>query len=333
MSSLHIRNAYYPIVDVVKCVMAIFVVAIHTHPQSIIGSPSLENLILRAYQMAVPYFFVVSGFFLGNKIWGQEPLQYVRRWLKHVFVLYAIWTVLYLPYTFYGFWIEQTRVTTAVIVFARNFLLVGENYMSWPLWYLLGMLVAGVIIYLFLRLGLGLKPIIVCAVLLLLVGAWLDYNHDNDVMNPIVQAYFRLFKSTRNGLFQGFPYMVMGLMIAKGMAIIRNYLLILALGCSSFIIWLLGCDYALFLVIYFLVQTLLKSVRTEEPKLHHGNMSLRIISNVIYFTHMMWVGVFVLFFRMENGMTVFLSSLLVSMVASYIVGRNLGNRWVKLCFC
>ena len=93
MSSLHIRNAYYPIVDVVKCVMAIFVVAIHTHPQSIIGSPSLENLILRAYQMAVPYFFVVSGFFLGNKIWGPEPLQYVRRWLKHVFVLYTIWTV------------------------------------------------------------------------------------------------------------------------------------------------------------------------------------------------------------------------------------------------
>ena len=127
--------------------------------------------------------------------------------------------------------------------------------------------------------------------------------------------------------------MVMGLMIAKGMAIIRNCLLLLALGCSSFIIWLLGCDYALFLVIYFLVQTLLKSVRTEEPKSHHGNMSLRIISNVIYFTHMMWVGVFVLFFRMENGMTVFLSSLLVSMVASYIVGRNVGNRWVKLCFC
>ena len=265
MSSLHIRNAYYPIVDVVKCVMAIFVVAIHTHPQSIIGSPSLENLILRAYQMAVPYFFVVSGFFLGNKIWGQEPLQYVRRWLKHVFVLYTIWTVLYLPYTLYGFWIEQTKVTTAVIVFARNFLLVGENYMSWPLWYLLGMLVAGIIIYLFLRLGLGLKPIIGCAVLLLLVGAWLDYNHDNDVMHPIVQVYFRLFKSTRNGLFQGFPYMVMGLMIAKGMAIIRNCLLLLALGCSSFIIWLLGCDYALFLVIYFLVQILLKSVRTEEP--------------------------------------------------------------------
>ena len=170
MSSLHIRNAYYPIVDVVKCVMAIFVVAIHTHPQSIIGSPSLENLILRAYQMAVPYFFLVSGFFLGNKIWGPEPLQYVRRWLKHVFVLYTIWTVLYLPYTLYGFWIEQTKVTTAVIVFARNFLLVGENYMSWPLWYLLGMLVAGVIIYLFLRLRLGLKSMIGCAVLLLLVG-------------------------------------------------------------------------------------------------------------------------------------------------------------------
>ena len=75
MSSLHIRNAYYPIVDVVKCVMAIFVVAIHTHPQSIIGSPSLENLILRTYQMAVPYFFVVSGFFYT--IWTVSSLHII----------------------------------------------------------------------------------------------------------------------------------------------------------------------------------------------------------------------------------------------------------------
>ena len=333
MLSPDIKNRYYPHIDIAKCMMAIFVVAIHTYPQSIIGNPSLENLILRVYQMAVPYFFVVSGFFLGNKIRGQEPLHHVRRWLKHVFVLYAIWTVLYLPYTFYGFWIEQTKVTTAVIVFARNFLLVGENYMSWPLWYLLGMLMAGIIIYLFLRLGLGLKSMIGFAVLLVIVGAWLDYNHDNDVANPLIQTYFRLFKSTRNGLFQGFPYMVMGLMIAKGMAIIRNYLLLLALGCSTLIIWLLGCDYALFLVIYFLVQTLLKSDRKEEPKLFRGNMSLRIISNVIYFTHMMWVGILVLCFHIENGMTVFLASLLVSIVASYIVGRNMGNRWVRLCFC
>lgn len=333
MLSSNYKKKYYPLVDIAKCVMAILVVAIHTNPQSTIGNPSLEYLILRVYQMAVPFFFVVSGFFLGNKIRGRESLQHARRWLIRVFVLYTIWTVLYLPYTFYGFWIEQTKVTTAVIVFVRNFLLIGENYMSWPLWYLLGMLMAGIIIYLFLRLGLGVKSMIGFAVLLVIVGAWLDYNHDNDVANPLIQTYFRLFKSTRNGLFQGFPYMVMGLMIANGVAKIRNYKLLLALGCSSFIIWLLGFDYALFLVIYFLVQTLLKSVRIGDPQLYPGNMTMRIISNVIYFTHMMWVGILVLCFHIENGMTVFLASLLVSIVASYIVGRNIGNRWVRLCFC
>lgn len=316
--------------------MAIIVVAVHTNPQTVIGNPVWEIIFSYLYKLPVPFFFVVSGFFLWNKSIGstqREKLTRIWKWLRHVLLLYVLWTILYLPYTFYGFWIEQTKVTTAVIVFVRNFLLIGENYMSWPLWYLLGMLVAGIIIYLFLRLGLGLKSMIGFAVLLVIVGAWLDYNHDNDVANPLIQTYFRLFKSTRNGLFQGFPYMVMGLMIAKGVAKIRNYKLLLAFACSSFIIWLLGFDYALFLVIYFLVQILLKSVRIGAPQLYPGNMPMRIISNVIYFTHMMWVGILVFCFHIENGMTLFLASLLASIVVSYIVGRNMGNRWVRLCFC
>lgn len=57
-----------PSVDLVKFIMAIFVVAIHTHPYTCIENANLSFFIQKLISLSVPFFFVASGFFLWRKM-------------------------------------------------------------------------------------------------------------------------------------------------------------------------------------------------------------------------------------------------------------------------
>ena len=311
--------------------MAIIVVAVHTHPQTVSGNSVWENFFSFLFQLPVPFFFVVSGFFLWNKIVSSDigqKLTRIRKWLRHVLLLYVLWTVLYLPYTIYGFWIEQTGIVTSFAIFFRNFLFVGENYYSWPLWYLQGMCVAGTIIYVFIKTGLGIKSMMAFALVLVCSGFYLDWCHDNGSGNAIVSLYYKLFQSTRNGFFQGFPYMMIGILIAEK-GCFKNKLLLVGFVMSA-VFWIKGYSLALMPLMYFCIQSLLRLPIVSQR--FPFTAPYRIMSNVIYFTHMIWVGCFVLFFNMDNAIFVFFSSLCMCLLASLIIIRNAESRWVRLLF-
>lgn len=324
--------SYFSQIDIIKCVMAIIVVAVHTHPQTVIGNPSWERFFSFLYQLPVPFFFTVSGFFLWNKIVGSskgQKLNRIWKWLKHVLLLYMLWTAFYLPYTIYGFWIEQTGIVTSIAIFFRNLFFVGENYFSWPLWYLLGMCVAGLIIYVFTKAGLGIKSMMTCALALVFLGCCLDWCHDNGSGNEIVSLYYKLFRSTRNGFFLGFPYMVAGILIAEKGCIKNNFWLT-GLASVSIAFLIKGYSLALIPLVYFGVQGLMKL--PMAPQRFPSTTPYRMMSNVIYFTHMIWVGCFVLFFAMDYSISVFLSTLCMCLVTSWMVIRNVENKWVRLLF-
>lgn len=311
--------------------MAIIVVAVHTHPQTVIGNPVWEIIFSYLYKLPVPFFFVVSGFFLWNKSIGstqKEKLTRIRKWLRHVLLLYVLWTILYLPFTIYGFLIEQAGIITSLAVFFRNLLFVGENYYSWPLWYLQGMCVAGTIIYISTKAGLGINSMMTIALALVCLGYCLVLCHGSGTDNAIVNLYYKLFQSTRNGFFQGFPYMMAGILIAEK-GCVKNVWLVCLL-CISAVLWIEGCSLALILLMYLGVQGLLKL--PIAPQRFPSTAPYRIMSNVIYFTHMMWVGCFVLFFDMNNTVSVFLFTLSMCMLTSWVVIRNGENRWVRLLF-
>lgn len=53
----------YNAIDIAKFVMALLVVAIHTHPENEIENKLILDIINCIYSIAVPFFFVASGFF------------------------------------------------------------------------------------------------------------------------------------------------------------------------------------------------------------------------------------------------------------------------------
>lgn len=61
-------NNYFSSIDLVKVVMAVLVVAVHTRPELCIQNDSVQLVLSQIYGLAVPFFFVTSGFILGNKV-------------------------------------------------------------------------------------------------------------------------------------------------------------------------------------------------------------------------------------------------------------------------
>lgn len=152
----------------------------------------------------IPTYYTLSGFFLFGKILNnrEKSTNTLVTWLRKTLRLYLIWTIIYIPFAIIGPQQDGLPTLKAIAIWFRNILFVGENYLSWPLWYLLGLLQAGVIIWLAekLKFPLWIYP-------LFAMGLWLLPH-----IIPLNDIHFftTVFKHTRNGFFIGFPYMVLG---------------------------------------------------------------------------------------------------------------------------
>lgn len=135
--------------------MAMFVVANHLHPlDKIIIKDSLAyNLYEFIIPLAVPFFYLTTGFFLGKKIKNIKEIDIndysmIKKNLIKLIKLYVIFTIIYLPLTIYGFeQVYNMSVLKSLLSFFRNFIFIGENYNSWILWYILSEIYGLLIIY------------------------------------------------------------------------------------------------------------------------------------------------------------------------------------------
>lgn len=62
-----------------------------------------------------------------------------------------MWSAIYLPLTIRGWIIEGGLDPTYLILCLRNFVFVGENFYSWTLWYLNGLVFALLLIDILLK--------------------------------------------------------------------------------------------------------------------------------------------------------------------------------------
>src|SRR5688572_928654 len=98
----------YTGVDIVKFIMAVFVIAIHTQPLYSMRDTGYFHLYEIIISTAVPYFFMASGYFLFTKINNDDQtlddkLVKLRQYILKLIKLYLIWTVIYMPITLYDY--------------------------------------------------------------------------------------------------------------------------------------------------------------------------------------------------------------------------------------
>lgn len=213
MEKKSVTNNYIQI-DIAKFIAALLVVAIHIPPLKNVtetGSLLLQQVICR---LAVPFFFLCSGFFLGKKV---EDKTKTLRYAKRIGMMYLLWSILYLPMILERFWKTDLTAGANLTELARRFFLIG-SYIQ--LWYLLATLYGVLFLYLAIHvLKCSKRQLAVLAVLIYLVGvACNSYRHLWDgftIVSDSIQAYRNLFVTTRNGLFFAFPFLAAGYLLAE----------------------------------------------------------------------------------------------------------------------
>lgn len=210
MSTIYLsEKKEYRALDFMKFVAAFLVAAIHIPPFEEIApvfSHEFQQVICR---MAVPFFFVCTGYFIGEKIADKDK---VKKYLLHIIKMYVWWSLLYLIPIIDRFWKKKRSVTGNILELARRFFLIG-SYIQ--LWYLLATVVAVLLLYLLVtRFRWCMRGIVSAAVVLYLIGVCHNtYRHAFDTVLPAaneIKWYLSVFATARNGIFFGFPFVTMG---------------------------------------------------------------------------------------------------------------------------
>lgn len=321
----------YRVLDVMKFVMAVVVVAIHTRPELSFSSLIVRNFFEAVYSIAVPFFFMASGFLLFRKIslpLTDEGKLRIKSYLKRMCKLYVLWTIVYFPLTVYGFYLDGISPLKAVAVFFRNFLLVGENHMSWPLWYLLALIVAVGIIYILLKLKVPKGCIVIISIMMALIGVGLDYCKENSLMPQITDLYFTAFLKTRNGFFVGFLYVALGMFLSKLEQIsVFGPILLFVLGVVGMSMKLPLSNALIVCPIFIFSISCVGNKITQD-----NSVRFRMYSSIIYFVHMIFVAGLVIGMNINSGLLLFSVVSVVALIFSYLLMNFRFNRIFKLFF-
>ena len=185
-------------IDLIKFICAIMVFIIHIPPFQGETSPlmgymnfGLQHFICR---LAVPFYFVSSGFFLFRKMPLYEPnIEIIKDYCFKILRLLGIWTVL---------------------------LFIGG---AWHLWYLGAAVVAIILLSFCFHFRINLKYICAVAILLYIIGLLGDSYYgfaaplaDFTLFKYIFKGYEMAFSTTRNGVFMGFVFVLMGALFSQG---------------------------------------------------------------------------------------------------------------------
>lgn len=140
--------------------------------------------------------------------------------------LYFAWFLVYIPIDCLGYWLDGVSLIKAMVLEARGFFLLGEGRLSWPLWYLLASVVGFILVYTMLRKGMSSRNILGISFLFLLGGFGLSlllkWEGAPTAISLPVKIYSLMFGNTRNGLFEGFFYIALGMYFGMNPESIQN---------------------------------------------------------------------------------------------------------------
>lgn len=216
------KKKNYNGLDLCKFFMMIVVIAIHTGAVSQCENP----VVLRAYSvaanLAVQCFFLISGFLLGNRL--REPFslpenrQVLVRYLKRILKMYLTWMLLYTPLAIINYIRHSTPLLKAAALYLRGLLLMGEQYNSFQLWYLLSTVYALCLLLLLAKRGASLFQAAALGTFLLIPSAFLYWITGargtlTGSLGKIAQLLYLALGSGR--LLLGAFYLPVGMLLAK----------------------------------------------------------------------------------------------------------------------
>ena len=201
------QTKIYKSLDIAKLLCACLIIFIHTYCFEPWGI-WIKCIIC---PLAVPFFFITSGFFLEKGMRSNDKKEYIKHYFLRIFSLYCVWTLLTLPVS----WMTISRGHPDYSIVLRIIYLVREFFFSGSLgiyWYLLCLLYGCVIIY-WLDKFHALKWGMIAALALFVYGIILNCGIGwNTLPGRMIHV---VFGSTRNPFNEGIFYMLIGFGISR----------------------------------------------------------------------------------------------------------------------
>lgn len=201
----------YPALDAAKLVLALVILCAH-YAFTWGRFPRLLDDFFSLYVIAVPFFFACSGFLLFGKMARQDgpgKRETIQRFAWHVAGMYLVWSAIYFAFVLTGWFLHKPGPAAVRAYFHRS--LVFTTYPT--IWFLPALLVGGVGVHLLAR-KLSFRAVLGIGVVLYLIGS-LGYSYSFLLpavpgLETLYRWHDQLFFTTRNGLFNGLPFVALG---------------------------------------------------------------------------------------------------------------------------
>jgi surface polysaccharide O-acyltransferase-like enzyme len=208
-------------IDLLRLVMALFVVGVHCTRQIGWGSdPNQGMAILNStiFRTAVPFFFLITSYYVYDRYLasGKKASVFFKSGLRYG-AMYIFWIVLYLPIILRESWVGQGKDGWAYFCWFMQ-----EFFLNSPIsvfWFMrasaMGLLAMG-LLFLYKK----MKPIYLLPLALLLysMGAFGDAYLNGFVTGSLAEvytSYFKIFYFSRNMMFDALPFFVIGCLIRE----------------------------------------------------------------------------------------------------------------------
>lgn len=314
----------YTLINVLKFFCAILVIAIH----SIYGKTNSEYFLKTTARIAVPIFFIISGYFIYNKVEKRE-FKRLNKYALHIFKLYIIWSIVYLIFAYDEFFVYD-NITKNLLYITKNFLFIGTYY---HLWYLISYFVAIYIVY-FMYNKLGIKFSLIISLILYLGSLLADSYYG--LLPPcklmaMVDIYIYLFGEMGNSFIWILIFIFLGMAIKKynlNTKMIHYKMILTIVFClfitENYILRYIGIsrDNNMSIFLLLLAPIIVMYILTLEEKFkisfNKYNKFFKDSSLYIYLVHPLILKYIMLFSTLKKSFNMFVIITILSVLITYI---------------
>lgn len=325
---------------------AILVISIHVAPLGLYDNQTIQLInygIQNCFsRIAVPLFFVISGFFLYRKTSVEDfSLQPTEAYIKKMTGIYLIWTVIYSPWRIKSFLEDPEGIAHGVIGYLRDIVFNGSYT---HLWFMPALIFAVALVSYLLSKHIKLKKILLVAAFFYVIGlfgqSWYGLIVPLSDIAPGLWTAFTIIEkiivTTRNGLFMGFLFVGIGAYFAfcgskikKRTAIIGFVASLVLMFIEAFTVRYLGIVRSYDMYVFLVPLTVFAFVLVLNWNIP-GNSSIyttiRVLSSLVFYIQWWTIWIIVIIFhyigyKLWITPWMFFVTVILSIGMSYLIYR------------
>ena len=322
-------------IDLAKFVFAFAVIHIHAGGGTVVN-PILASIVNSFDSLAVPFFFIVAGYFFFNRIEKLEneaqKKEYAISYLLKTLKIYFVWSVVLLPSRLI---LSKSSMLGVLLKWFRTVFFIGDA----QLWYLNALLIGLILILILKKSKINDTWIMLIGVVFFIAGIFVQKQLDVASVNGYAgfwKLYYMIWgKTIKNGVFMGMFYCMLGTLIQK----IPQTKTVFICTISAFTLYVVGVyfQYEWRKLLLPVVSVLVVESVIMLP-LHIGSLGkwLRSMSTLLFLCHYIFVRAFECFPTLavcfpegiHKFMFVGVSAFLLSALLVWAGNKNKRIRWL-----